>query len=502
MGNTIQTEQNAERMLENLLENLPGLAYRCNCDHNYTMLYLSQGCFPLTGWKPEELLNNQEETYENLILKEDRDLVWSAVMVGINNKKHFEMTYRIRTKKGEVKWVWERGNGIYNEVSGELEFLEGFITDITKEQEANRKLAEREQRLLEILKVVDIGILFVDKSGIILNINQALTDMTGIKHEDAVNQHVASLTRKLLKLSDFNRILPMVMKRLAGKEIPPFVLSFNKRILRIVTSTTQSEKITAFFTDITRQKEYEDHILHAKIKAEESDRLKTTFLANMSHEIRTPMNGIVGFTELLRDTSLLEEEKNRYIDIIHANSEQLLHVINDILDISRIEAGRLGIFPHRFDPFPMLRYLEDTARILVEHKPITVRLKYDLPVDASIESDKNRLQQVLFNLISNSVKFTQKGTIEIGCFRNSFDHIEFYVKDTGSGIPKEAGRKIFERFRQAEEGDNRPFGGTGLGLSICKALVQLLGGRIGFTSTCGKGSHFYFSIPDKLTSFE
>lgn len=131
------------------------------------------------------------------------------------------------------------------------------------------------------------------------------------------------------------------------------------------------------------------------------------------------MNGIVGFTDLLRDPDLTDNEKHRYIDIIHANSEQLLHVINDILDISRIEAGRLGIFPHSFDPFPMLRYLEDTARILVEHKPITVSLEYDLPVGASIESDKNRLKQVLFNLISNAVKFTRKGSIEIGCYRNS-----------------------------------------------------------------------------------
>ncbi|MEA1875339.1 MAG: ATP-binding protein [Bacteroidota bacterium] len=502
MENPIQTEKDATRMLENLLENLPGLAYRCNFDRNYTMQYLSQGCFPLTGWRPEELLDNKKESYENLILKEDRDLVWSAVMVGVKNKKHFEMAYRILTKTGKVKWVKERGNGIYNELSGELEFLEGFITDITKEHEANRMLAEREQSLKEIMKVVDIGILFVDKSGIILDANKAFAEMTGINNNDIINFKAISLARKLLKPANFNKILPLIMNRLAGKEIPPYILTFNKRILRVVTSTTESNKITAFFTDITRQKEYEDHILHAKIKAEESDRLKTTFLANMSHEIRTPMNGIVGFTELLRDTDLKDNEKFRYIDIIHANSEQLLHVINDILDISRIEAGRLGIFPHSFDPFPMLRYLEDTAKILVEHKPITVSLKYDLPVGASIQSDKNRLQQVLFNLISNAVKFTRQGSIEIGCYRNSFDHIEFYVKDSGSGIPKEAGQQIFDRFRQAEEGDNRPFGGSGLGLSICKALVQLLGGRIGFTSTYGKGSHFYFSIPDQLTSFE
>jgi len=125
-----------------------------------------------------------------------------------------------------------------------------------------------------------------------------------------------------------------------------------------------------------------------------------------------------------------------------------------------------------------------------------------LPNEATIETDKNRLQQILFNLISNAVKFTSKGHIEIGCQRITMDYIEFYVKDTGIGIKKEAGHRIFERFRQVDEGDTRPYGGTGLGLSISQSLVQLLGGNIAYFSTLGKGSHFYFSIPDTLKSLK
>lgn len=264
------------------------------------------------------------------------------------------------------------------------------------------------------------------------------------------------------------------------------------------THTTPTGKVVTFLTDVTRQKEYEDNLLNAKLKAVENDRLKSSFLANMSHEIRTPMNGIVGFTELLRDPDLTETEKERYINIIHANSEQLLHVINDILDLSRIEAGRLGVFPHKFDPYPMFQNLVQTAQVLVNHKQIQVKLKYDLPNGFMLESDKNRVNQILFNLLSNAVKFTEKGTIEIGAFRNSWDYIEIYVRDSGIGVPKRIGQKIFDRFRQGHEGDNRPYAGTGLGLSISKALINMMGGQIGYTSTEGKGSYFYFTLPHEL----
>jgi PAS domain S-box-containing protein len=500
--NMTKEKVDISRMFHNLLSNLPGMVYKCNLDVQYTMVYVSEGCEELTGWKSRSLLFNQDTSYEDLIVEEDRQAIWDEVTEAVNQNRHFEITYRIKTRTGTIKWVWEKGNGVLNPETGEIDILEGFITDITQQMLDKQKLAERESRLREVLESVDIGILYSDKHGKVLEVNNTFSCLTGIPGEDIIGQKATKLVRKYLKGAELAQVFPLVLSMLAGQKISPFIVHINKRILEISTKVSSDNRITGFFTDKTSDKNFEDQIVNAKIKAEESDRLKSTFLANMSHEIRTPMNGIVGFTELLRDPDLTESDKQRFIDIIHANSEQLLNIINDILDVSRIEAGRLGIFPSRFDPFVLMRNLTDTARILVEHRKIDVRLHYDLPNEATIETDKNRLQQILFNLISNAVKFTNKGYIEIGCHRITMDYIEFYVKDTGIGIKKEAGHRIFERFRQVDEGDTRPYGGTGLGLSISQSLVQLLGGNIAYFSTLGKGSHFYFSIPDTLKSLK
>lgn len=497
MIQTYQPEE-ATRMLQNLLGNLPGMAYRCKYDKTYTMMYLSPVCLQLTGYDPEELILNQMISYGDLILKEDRQLVWEAVNEGVQKSCRFEMSYRIRTKDNTIKWVREKGNAVYNEDNSQIQFLEGFIADITAEREAEELLMERETRLAEILKTIDLGVLFADKKGRVLETNEAFTKITGVSGQEVIGQTAMKLAQKMLGTKDQAKIIPLIVKLLKGEPSIAVDIKFNNRLLRIDTHITKNQQLVTFFADITKQKEYEDNLLKAKIKAEESDRLKSSFLANMSHEIRTPMNGIVGFAELLKEENLNKEETDRYVDIILANSEQLLHVINDVLDLSRIEAGRLGVFPHRFDPYPMLRNLEETASVLVKHKPIQVILKFDLPAKFTLESDKNRVQQVLFNLVSNAAKFTEKGTIQIGCFRNSWDYIEFYVRDSGTGVSKQVGQKIFERFRQGNEGDNRPFAGTGLGLSISQALVNLLGGQLGYTSTEGKGSYFYFTLPHEL----
>jgi len=258
------------------------------------------------------------------------------------------------------------------------------------------------------------------------------------------------------------------------------------------------EHIISIIRDITQRKNYEIQLKEATKKAEESDMLKSAFLANMSHEIRTPMNAILGFSQLLKEKKLERKKQNKFLDIIVSRSKNLLQIINDIIDISKIEANQLKIENREFSLkkafYEIYTFFE--AEIYAEGKK-DLKLEFTSEFNeytSTIISDETRLKQIITNLISNSIKFTIKGKIEFG-YSLKGDKLEFFVRDTGVGISKDAQKYVFERFRQADDSSTREFGGTGLGLSICKQLVEKLGGEIWFESTENKGSVFYFTIP-------
>lgn len=250
--------------------------------------------------------------------------------------------------------------------------------------------------------------------------------------------------------------------------------------------------------DISDRKQAEQDLVVAKKKAEENDKLKSAFLANMSHEIRTPMNGLIGFADLLKEKNLNDEERNYYIDIIQTNSNNLLNLINDIIDISKIEAGQLNVRLKPCKPAQIIRELEETFNQIKRQKNkshiqfVTSISKKDANVQ--IKTDSERLKQVLTNLLSNALKFSDDGTIEFG-FTVSASKIKFFVKDEGTGISKKDLKSIFNRFERADNANKKVIEGTGLGLSISKGIVELLQGNINVKSTEGKGTTFEFSIP-------
>lgn len=266
----------------------------------------------------------------------------------------------------------------------------------------------------------------------------------------------------------------------------------------ILSSSGRVKKAHGTLQDITERKLMESELKNAKLKAEESDRLKSAFLANMSHEIRTPLNGILGFSELLKHKNLNAEKRQFYIDIICSNGKQLLGIISDIIDISRIESGQITIDKSPFCPAKMLNELHEFLKLELKAKgksKIETQLVLDpKATDLTIVSDQIHLKQVFNNLISNAVKFTFSGQIALG-YKVFDDNISFFVSDTGIGIKPEFHNVIFERFRQANEGASREHGGTGLGLAICKNLVELMGGKIWVTSEESKGSEFHFFLP-------
>ena len=257
----------------------------------------------------------------------------------------------------------------------------------------------------------------------------------------------------------------------------------------------RDEKVLLTVRDITRFKKVQEELEAARRVAEVAGEQKTAFLANMSHEIRTPLNAIVGFAGLLSNAS--ESERNSYVEIIKGNTNMLLQLVNDILDMSKIEAGTLEFIYSDTDVNQIMRELEGIFRLRLEEADSPVRIVFEpcLPV-CFIHTEKNRVSQVLSNFLSNAFKYTKEGSITLG-YKVREDDIYFYVQDTGAGIPAGKVDKVFERFMKLDAKKQ----GTGLGLSISRTIIKKLGGEIGVFSEYGKGSTFWFTLPVKPFDF-
>ena len=238
-----------------------------------------------------------------------------------------------------------------------------------------------------------------------------------------------------------------------------------------------------------------EELIKAKEKAEESDRLKSAFLANMSHEIRTPLNGIMGFAGLLGDTDLTEDQKNQYIKIIEESGARMLNIINDLINISIIEAGQLVLHYSQFNLNELLDYIYAFFKPEIEKKGITLSLVKNLPAEEIIlNSDREKVYAILMNIVRNASKYTNSGQISFG-YELKEGEILFFVLDTGIGISKDKQKVIFDRFIQAEKSISKDYEGAGLGLAITKAYIDKLGGKIWLESEPGIGSKFYFTLP-------
>jgi PAS domain S-box-containing protein len=273
------------------------------------------------------------------------------------------------------------------------------------------------------------------------------------------------------------------------------------RILPDSPSNGLPDQVIMILRDITRRKEAEKKLIQAKQHAEESDKLKSAFLANMSHEIRTPLNAIVGFSQIILEEDLGSEERSKYFEYIYQNSNQLISLVNDIIDISKLESKQLIIRDSTFNLNQLLSEVlelaENEKKIRMKSHVLIIHEKELNDDQAFIESDPYRLRQILTNLLVNAIKFTPKGYIQFGYRLKDAKYLLFYVRDTGIGIPPDKHAEAFQYFRQLENTLTRSSAGTGLGLAICKNLVELMGGNIWLQSEVGKGTTFFFTLPYK-----
>jgi PAS domain S-box-containing protein len=414
------------------------------------------------------------------------------------NSKHAHYEFRHRLADGSIRDVEVFAGTIRLR---DKQYIHSIVHDVTGKKDAERRL-----RLLgKSVEQSPIGIMITDPDGIIEYVNPELTRMTGFSVEEFIGtkpgilrsgEHdedfYSDLWRTILEGRDW--IGEFRNMRKSGE------LYWERAIISPVTS--ESGAITHFIgikEDITEKRKLLDELVEAKEKAEESDRLKSTFLANMSHEVRTPMNAIIGFSDLLGDTDLTSDDRQQYAAIIRQRSYDLLDIINDILDISLIEAGEMKLIEEACNVDDILNDLLLTFEHLHHREdahPASLHCINELARDDNrIVTDPRRIKQVLTNLLSNAFKFTHAGSITFGCRRHGAGELLLYVRDTGIGLTPEAMEFIFNRFRQVDESSTRPYGGTGLGLSISRGFVELLGGRIWVESEEGKGSVFQFTIP-------
>ncbi len=386
--------------------------------------------------------------------------------------------------------------------------------DITRQLDTEKALSEAQLKFEMIASNANDGILLVRQDGTIDYSNDALKKLFGYNTDQAQALNLMDLftsdenSEKLkyaLRKQAVNPAKPSIKQNyeLIGLKIDgatfPLELSLSSFIFegRLM--------MVAVIRDFTEHKLNQFRLLKAKDKAEESEKLKTAFLANVSHEIRTPMNAILGFVSLMQEYETSEEERKEYFEMIASNGEVLLNLINDIIDLSKLESTSLVLNPQPIDLSEFLNeiylYMVSDLRLKLKHTDITPRLVLPDPRHIStIVVDRLRLRQVLINLINNAVKFTVNGSIELGAVLsqdklNGDPMIMFYIKDSGIGIPEDKTSIIFESFRQLEDPFTRKFGGAGLGLAIVKRIVETSGGYVGVKSQMGKGSEFYINLP-------
>lgn len=540
------TMPNSEITLSSVIDILPGFFYRCKNDRDWSMIFISKGCKELTGYESYELENNKVIAFNDLIHEDYREQLWKQWQEILPKHHKFFYEYKIIHKDGSIKWVWERGQGVYDE-NDNLMYLEGFIIDITERAQKQEQLIYQE-KFRELLTNISSTFINLSIEKMEETINQTLAqigkfvnaDRTYIFEldpfttissntfewcNDGITPEIENLQEIPLAqewFDEFNKAQIMVVE-----DVDALPEGYNKSILQpqgikslialpmmhegncigfVGFDSVKSHHLyndaeiqllkvfTQLLLNIKLRTNIEKELIAAKEKAEESNRLKSHFLANMSHEIRTPMNGILGFMDLLRDIHITNEERDSYINIVNKSGQRLLDTINNIVEMSKIEAGQQHIDLKELNLSEVFLDLYNFFKAQTDERKIHLVLNLDpIAQNINIITDRFKFEAILTNLLKNAIKFTSIGYVEFG---NKFlnDKLVFYVKDTGIGIPNDRLNAIFDRFVQADLKISRPYEGSGLGLAIVKGYIDLLGGKIWVDSKLGLGSTFYFSL--------
>jgi hypothetical protein len=462
--------------------------------------YANSKLTEITGYTFDEIEGKNPRIFQSgYTTEKEYEILWKTISEG----NEYRNEIRNRKRNGELFWESVLISPIRND-SGEIVNYLAIKEDITDRKKADLEI----QKLSVAIEQNPASVIITNTEGIIEYVNKKFISVSGYSRNELIGTVVRILkpghTAEHIYIEIWNKLF-------SGQEWRGEHLNRTKKREKYWESVLISPiknkegKTTNFIIvseDISERKKMEKDLIAAKEKAEESDRLKSAFLANMSHEIRTPLNSILGFSDLLTESDIDPLMRSEFADLINSSGNNLLAIINDVLDISKIEAGQIVLVEMPVNAQKLITEIQKEYSYKAKIKNIELKLATNIQQeDIILTSDEMRIKQVIINFVGNAIKFTEKGYIEIGV-KLTKQTIQFHVKDTGIGIAKEFHEKVFDRFRQVEASPSRKYGGNGLGLAITKNLGELLGGKIWLESVPNKGSIFYFALPQSLLVHE
>ncbi len=473
----------------------------CYVNQDGILLHINQRFTKLLGYTQQDVPNLEawwpraypDPHYRTWVMETWNAAVLNSIKEGVDITP---LEYQVTCKRGETKTLLIGGVTFGDD-------LLATLVDVTDRKEAEEKVLSEQLFSESIIKSLPGLFYMFDLRGNLVRFNRNFEEVSGYPRASLPGMHalefIADEDRELVKeqiglvfLHGYAVADACLLTR-AGERIP--YLFSGTRI-----EISGNHYLLGVGIDMTERKRLEAQLRDATLNADAANRAKSRFLATMSHEIRTPLNTIIGLGETLAETAVSQEQKN-YLSVMNRASEGLLALINDILDLSKIEAGEMALEATVFDLPELIRSTCNLATIQARDKELHLNQTIDDDVPAMVVGDPQRLRQILLNLVNNAIKFTQCGTVELRVSRADSEQFVFSITDTGMGIAPENLERIFQPFTQADNSVTRQYGGTGLGLTICRQLVEAMGGVLQVESMPGQGSTFFFAIPLKTVTF-
>lgn len=452
---------------------------------------------------------NDDVSIEQLFARvheEDRARVMSNVMSTIKKGDPLDIEYRVVCDDGNILYLWMTNAEINDPEEGVIRV--GIVQDLTERRDREISLRENVALKRAVIDSALDGVVIIDKKGLICDFNPTAEEMFGYEKDDVIGQSLSETIvperYREAHRAGMERYLREGTPRVIGQRVEIEAVKKNGEEIPIELAVQQIKVgdqllFTANIRDISDRRvveqdreRHEAELEKAKEAAEAANIAKSEFLAAMSHEIRTPLNGVLGVLTLLGDTKL-SDEQHQLLHTAYGSGQNLLTLISDVLDLSKIEAGRMDQEFVDFNPYIAAQEATALVDAIVERKGLSISIEAPATLP-NVRSDQAQIRQILSNLVSNAAKFTDEGAIIIRVAHQN-NRLRYEVEDTGIGVAEENRSLLFKKFSQVDPSNRRRFGGTGLGLSICKELVRLLDGEIGFESAEGRGSIFWFEVP-------